>query len=110
MSNKKLPEDFKYLPEMYADQYFPNFLVDKVKNVIKEVVVFIEEGDHGTDEIQEAFDKMTLSINALEDEFYENDSEIETGARESIGETVQRILEYFEIDIDTEEAIRERDW
>ena len=110
MSNKKLPEDFKYLPEMYADQYFPNFLVDKVKNVIKEVVVFIEEGDHETVEIQEAFDKMTLSINALEDEFYENDSEIETGARESIGETVQRILEYFEIDIDTEEAIRERDW
>ena len=110
MSNKKLPEDFKYLPEMYADQYFPNFLVDKVKNVIKEVVVFIEEGDHETVEIQEAFDKMTLSINVLEDEFYENDSEIETGARESIGETVQRILEYFEIDIDTEEAIRERDW
>ena len=72
MSNKKLPEDFKYLPEMYADQYFPNFLVDKVKNVIKEVVVFIEEGDHETEEIQEAFDKMTLSINVLEDEFYEN--------------------------------------
>ena len=110
MSNKKLPEDFKYLPEMYGDQYFPNFLVDKVKNVIKEVVVFIQEGDHKTEEIQEAFDKMTLSINALEDEFYENDSEIETVARESIGETVQRILEYFEIDIDTEQAIRERDW
>lgn len=110
MSNKKLPEDFTYLSDMYADQYFSNFLVDKVKNVIKEVVVFIEEGDHETEEIQEAFDKMTLNINALEEEFYENDSEIETGARESIGETVQRILEYFEIDIDIEEAIRERNW
>ena len=110
MSNKKLPEDFKYLSDMYADEYFPNFLVDKVKKLIEEVVVFIEEGGHETEEIQEAFDKMTLSINALEDEFYENDSEIETGARESIGETVTRILEYFEIDIDTEEAIRERNW
>ena len=110
MSNKKLPEDFTYLPDMYADQYYPNFLVDKVKNVIKEVVVFIEEGDHDTEEIQGAFDKMTLNINALEEEFDENDSEIETGARESIGGTVQKIPEYFEIDINIEEAIRERDW
>ena len=40
----------------------------------------------------------------------ENDSEIETVARDSIGVTVEKILNYFEIDIDIEEAIRERDW
>jgi hypothetical protein len=49
-----------------------------------------------------------LKINELQEEFEENESEIETGARESIGETVERILEYFEIDIDSEEAMRER--
>ena len=27
----KLPENFEYLADMYNDQYFPNFLVDKVK-------------------------------------------------------------------------------
>ena len=40
----------------------------------------------------------------------ENDSEIETVARECIAATVAYILEWFNIPIDTEEAIRERDW
>jgi hypothetical protein len=110
MNNKKLPEDFKYLPDMYDDQYFPDFLVDKVKEAIIEAVVFIEKGSHTTAQIQKAFDKMTLKINDLEEEFEENDSEIETVARESIGETVERIIQYFAIDIDTENAIKEREW
>ena len=49
-------------------------------------------------------------MNDLQDEFDENDSEIETVARDCIGETVGYILEWFEIPIDVEEAIRERDW
>ena len=110
MSPKKIPADFEYLPEMYSDQYFPNFLVDKIKDIIKETVKFIEEGDHTTEEIQGSFDQMTSAINELQEEFEENDSEIETVARESIGETVDRILKFFSIDIDVEEAIRERDW
>lgn len=110
MNTKKFPEDFKYLPEMYEDEYFPNFLVDKIKDTIKETVKFIEEGNHTTDEIQESFDQMILKINDLQEEFDENDSEIETIARDSIGMTVDKILAYFEIDIDVEEAMRERDW
>lgn len=42
--------------------------------------------------------------------FDENDSEIETVARECIASTVAYILAWFGIPIDTEEAIRERDW
>ena len=38
------------------------------------------------------------------------DSEIETVARDCIGDTVAYILEWFGIPIDIEEAIRERDW
>ena len=53
---------------------------------------------------------MTLAINDLQEEFEENDSEIETSARESIGETVAYILKWFDIEIDAEDAIRERDW
>jgi hypothetical protein len=110
MNTKKLAEDFQYLPEMYSDQYFPNVLVDKVKQIIKETVAFIEKGTHSVSEIQESFDQMTLKINELQEEFEEHDSEIETVARDSIGMTVERILNHFEIDMDTEEAIRERDW
>ena len=53
---------------------------------------------------------MTIGINELEEDFEENDSEIETVARDCIGTTVEYILRYFDIDIDIEEAIRERDW
>ena len=56
-------------------------------------------------------DEMTAEkINDLQEEFDKNDSEIETVARDSIGVTVEEILDYFGIDIDIEEAIRERDW
>ena len=62
------------------------------------------------EKIQNKFDEMTLAINDLQEEFEDNDSEIETGARESIGETVEYILQLFDIDIDVEDAIGERDW
>ena len=110
MTTKKLPENFEYLSEMYQDEYFPNFLVDKLRDIIKATVSFIEEGDHTIEEIQGALDQMVLKINDLQEEFEENDSEIETIARDSIGITVEKILEFFEIDIEIEEAIREREW
>ena len=54
--------------------------------------------------------RRVCGINDLQDEFYENDSEIETVARDCIGVTVDYILKWFGIPIDMEEAIRERDW
>jgi len=106
---KKFDENL-YLADMYDDDYFPNFLVDKVKSYIVDVVQYLESGERSIDAIQAKFDTMTDSINDLQEEFEENDSEIETGARESIGETVRHILKHFNIAIDVEEAIRNRDW
>ena len=40
----------------------------------------------------------------------ENDSEIETVARDSLGITVGYVLDWYGIEIDIETAIRERDW
>jgi len=110
MSSTKLPHDFAYLKDMYQDDHFPNFLVDKLKNIIKECVIYIEEEGHTNQEIQAELDRVVRKINDLQEEFEENDSEIETVARESIAETFQDILNYFRIDIEIEEAIRERDW
>ena len=110
MEIKKLPADFAYLKDMYSSDYFPDRSVDKVRDVIKELVVYLESGAHSKSEIQKQLDKMTRSINELEDDFWANGSEIETGARESIAMTVKNILDYFEVDIDIEEAIRARDW
>lgn len=107
---KKLGADFAYLPDMYNDGYFPDFLVDKVKAEIEKVAVFLEDGCHTAQQIQEKFDAMTVAINDLQEEFEKNDSEIETGAREDIGDTLQRLLDFFELEIDCETAIRMRDW
>lgn len=107
---KKLPEDFEYLKDMYEDDYFPDFLVDKIKDLVKELVSFLQKEEQGAEDIQKELDRIITGINGLQEDFEENDSEIETVARESIASTIEKILQYFEVDIDIEEAIRERDW
>lgn len=107
---KKFDESYKLLEDMYNDDYFPNFLVDKIKALIQNVIDYLETGERDLDNIQKKFDEMTLAINNLEEEFEDNDSELETVARDSIGTTVEYILKWFDIDIDVEDAIGEREW
>lgn len=107
---KKFDTNYKLLDEMYLDEYYPDFLVDKVKKELQEVISLLEKGEQNTEVIQEKLDEAVCAINDLQEEFDENDSEIETVARDCIGVNVEYILEWFDIDIDIEEAIRERDW
>lgn len=107
---KVMDQDYEYLAEMYQDGYFPNFLVDKLKALMLELVEYLEPEDKSVDQIQEKLDEIILKTNELQEEFEENESELETVARESIAQTVKDILSYYEIPIETEEAIRERDW
>ena len=98
------------LQEMYADSYFPDFLVDKIYFVIEDVHQYLELEKRGINDVQAKLDDMTDTINDIAEEFYENDSDIETAARECIALTVENLLLHFNIEIDTEEAIRNRDW
>lgn len=107
---KAFDENYKLLKEMYQDEYFPDFLVDKVKAELQKVIDLLESGETNTEIIQKKLDEAVCAINDLQDEFDENDSEIETVARDCIGESVGYILKWFAIPIDIEEAIRERDW
>lgn len=107
---KKFNPDYVLLKDMYKDEYYPKFLVDKVKAEIEKVIKLLETGETNIDIIQEKLDEITCAINDLQEEFWDNDSEIETVARDCIGETIYYILEWFNIPIDIEEAIRERDW
>ncbi len=107
---KAFDKNYNLLDEMYQDEYYPDFLVDKVKGELQKVIELLETGETDTEVIQERLDEVVCAINDLQEEFYENDSEIETVARDCIGETVGYVLEWFGIPIDVEEAIRERDW
>ena len=107
---KKFDENYVLLEEMVDDDYFPEFLVKKIKDLIVPVIRMLENGETNKDTIQSKLDEMTLAINDLQEEFEDNDSEIETAARDSIGMTIEYILKWFDIDIDVETAIRKREW
>ena len=107
---KAFDPHYKLLDEMYQDDYYPTFLVDKVKDELQKVIDLLESGETDTEVVQETLDEAVSGINDLQEEFDKNDSEIETVARECIAENVAYILKWFDIPIDTEEAIRERDW
>lgn len=99
-----------YLSDMYSDSYFPDFLVDKVKEIIKKIYAVLENGETDINVIQDVCDSCVIEINELVDEFEDNGSDIETVARESIGVTIEKFLIEYNIDLDIEEAIREREW
>lgn len=107
---KLFDTNYKLLDEMYQDDYYPTFLVDKVKDELQKVIDLLESGETDVEVVQEKLDEAVCGINDLQEEFDQNDSEIETVARDCIGVTVAYILEWFAILIDIEEAIRERDW
>lgn len=52
----------------------------------------------------------TDKLNDLQDEFFENNSEIETGARECLGADFEFISKAYGFDADIEELIATRDW
>ena len=107
---KKFDPNYELLADMYGDSYYPTFLVDKIKLQLQEVIKVLEQGETDVNTIQNQLDQAVLAINALQEEFDENNSELETVARDSIGASVCYILQWFNIPIDIEEAIRERDW
>lgn len=107
---KRFDEGYVLLADMVSDSYYPPFLVEKVRGEILSLIRLLEEGETDREAIQKELDRMTRAINDLKEEFDENNSEIETVARESIAVTVGDILGWFGIDIDTETALRERDW
>ena len=66
--------------------------MDKVKDELQKVIDLLESGETDTEVIQETLDEAVCGINDLQEEFDENDSEIETVARDCIGVTVACLL------------------
>ncbi len=79
---KAFDPNYKLLDEMYQDNYYPTFLVDKVKDELQKVIALLESGETDTEVVQETLDEAVCGINDLQEEFDEHDSEIETVARE----------------------------
>ncbi|MBD0399978.1 DUF5713 family protein [Flammeovirga sp. EKP202] len=110
LTNPTLKE-YAFLDCMYNDSYFPKFLVDKCKNILLTLCKDIEEQQPTTlEELYQLTHLSTNKINDLEGEFDENNSEIETVARECLAENFETIAQAYGFEADIEELIATRDW
>jgi hypothetical protein len=110
LKNEKM-KGYVFLKGMYADSYFPKFLVDKVKTILIDLCYDIEKtSPKNLDELYKLTHSATIKINELQDDFFEHNSEIETGARESIGQDFDIIAKSYGFNADVEELIAPREW
>jgi hypothetical protein len=111
IENPKL-RAYDFLADMTEDAYFPNGPVAKVKAVLVRLCETIEAKKPKTlEELYVLTHAATDEINALEDDFEEEESEIETVARECICADFEVIARAYGFDdADVEELTATRDW
>ena len=111
LSNSKMA-GYRFLSEMYEDDYFPDELVKKGEDILVELCQQIEQQKPATlEQLYQLTHVATDRFNDLSAEFEEQDSEIETAARECIAADFEAIAHAYGFeDADTEELIATRDW
>ncbi|WP_460071498.1 DUF5713 family protein [Streptomyces sp. YKOK-I1] len=101
-----------FLEGLYRDRYFPDHVVDKGKAILLALCERIE-AEHPADlsALYALTRAATEAFNALEAEFEEAGSEIETVAREEIAGDFWFVARaYGFTDADVEELIATREW
>ncbi len=110
LTNVKI-KDYSFLECMYQDSYFPEFLVDKCKDILLQLCLEIESNKpNNLEELYKLTHSSTNKLNDLQNEFFENDSEIETGARECLAMDFEFIAKAYGFEADVEELIATREW
>ncbi|MBK9033165.1 MAG: hypothetical protein IPL61_18155 [Myxococcales bacterium] len=102
--------DRAFLQELFEDDYFPNPLVEKGKQILLRLCARIEAERPVGDAVLPLTHAATEEFNQLDEELHEHDSEIETAARECIGADMMFILQTYGYQVDIEDAIAPRDW
>jgi Family of unknown function (DUF5713) len=105
-------QDYKFLDEMYKDGYFPDHVVDMGKAILIRLCEKIEsEKPSDLEELYKLSHAATDEFNDLQSVFEENESELETAARDCIGGDFEQIaIAYGFTNADVEELIATRDW
>lgn len=101
-----------FLREMYRDPYFPDHVLDKGNGILLDLCLAIEEQPPADVAALYALTAVaTERFNELEEEFHAAGSELETTARETIGEDFRFVAAAYGFpDADTETLVAGRDW
>ena len=107
-----MSDESPYLKEMAQDAYFPPALVRKGQQILERLDKAL--GENPPDDVEallELTHAATEEFNELAEEFLEQDSEIETAARDDIGTSFGLVLDRHGFgDVDIEDVIAPRDW
>jgi hypothetical protein len=110
IANEKL-KDYPFLQSMYDDEYFPNFLVDKGKQILIQLCETIEaQQPKDSESLFLLTHSATNEFNDLDEEFSDNGSAIETAARDAIGEDFDFIVKAYGFNVHIEDVIATRYW
>lgn len=111
LTNRQVAEH-AFLKGMYGDDYFPDHLVDRGKAILLRLCERIE-GERPSDlaALYALTHAATNEFNALEEEFDAAGSEIESAARDLIGEDFWFVASaYGFVEANHEELIATRNW
>ncbi|MEV7899213.1 DUF5713 family protein [Streptomyces cyaneofuscatus] len=111
ITNQQVAEHAFLLP-LYEDDYYPDHVLDRGRAVLLRLCERIEaERPADLAALYRLTEGATEEFNALEAEFEAAGSEIETVAREEIGEAFRFIAQAYGFeDADGEELIAAREW
>jgi hypothetical protein len=103
--------DRALLADMYADDYYPTHLVDACRMILVDMCHRIEAGQpKDLEGLYAITHQATMQLNELQAEFEASGSEMETGARETLGAEFDAIAKAYGFDADAEELIAPREW
>ena len=110
--NNEQVREHDFLKVMYRDGYYPDDLVDRGKEILLRLCERVEsDRPADLDALYVLTQAATEEFNALQDAFWEADSDIETVAREEIAENFWFVARAYGFETaDVEELIATRDW
>lgn len=109
--NNSVLKNHPFLDCMYSDPYFPTSLVDVCQMILIQLCKHMDryknpKREHFMMHAHHAVEE----INALQNDFYAQDSEIETVARECLARDFELIAKQYDQVIPVEEIISNREW
>ena len=101
-----------FLKDMYADGFYPDELVRQCEEILRDLCREIEaQQPANLAALYALTHAATERLNDMQDAFAEQESELETGAREAFGADFETIAHaYGFAAADVEELIAPRDW